>query len=198
MLWPVGVSYWDNICHVVFAPHVEHTKYDLVQYGRTRSARLPSSKFDGASGKQVPSDASVAGHLPPLPQHSYVAKHTATYHPTLPSSTCVFKHYCNLHLSNTLSVVIFSAITALQAPPTMDVFKQACPPQDNPLSIPMALTHHRFSECTMQTSVHFSSVRGMEQLKEKQEKFYAARQQRIQLQQGKLRKVNDLPKCCER
>ena len=92
----------------------------------------------------------------------------------------------------------FSAITALQAPPTMDVFKQACPPQDNPLSIPMALTHHHFSECTMQTSVHFSSVRGMEQLKEKQEKFYAARQQRIQLQQGKLRKVNDLPKCCER
>ena len=80
----------------------------------------------------------------------------------------------------------------------MDVFKQACPPQDNPLSIPMALTHHHFSECTMQTSVHFSYVRGMEQLKEKQEKFYAARQQRIQLQQGKLRKVNDLPKCCER
>ena len=74
----------------------------------------------------------------------------------------------------------------------MDVFKQACPPQDNPLSIPMALTHHHFSECTMQTSVHFSSVRGMEQLKEKQEQFYAARQQRIQLQQGKLRKVNDL------
>ena len=92
----------------------------------------------------------------------------------------------------------FSAITALQAPPTMDVFKQACPPQDNPLSIPMALTHHHFSECTMQTSVHFSYVRGMEQLKEKQEKFYAARQQRIQLQQGKLRKVNDLPTCCER
>ena len=108
MLWPVGVSYWDNICHVVFAPHVEHTKYDLVQYGRTRSARLPSSKCDGASGKQVPSDASVAGHLPPLPEHSYVAKHTATYHPTLPSSTCVFKHYpCvfkhYLHLANTPS-----------------------------------------------------------------------------------------------
>ena len=62
----------------------------------------------------------------------------------------------------------------------------------------MSLTHHHYSEDTMQTSVHFSYVRDLEQLKDKEEKFYAARQQKIKLQEAKLKKVNDLPKCCER
>ena len=92
----------------------------------------------------------------------------------------------------------FSSFPVLETAVSMDVFKQQCSPVENPLSIPMALTHHHYSEQTMQTSVHFSYLRGMEQLKEKQEKFYAARQQRIQLQEAKLNKVNHLPKCCER
>jgi len=104
-------------------------------------------------------------------------------------------HHPKVFLNTNLS---FKDLSTLPATLPMDVFKPACCPEDNPLSIPMALTHHHYSESTMQTSVHFSYVRGMEQLKEKQEKFYAARQQRIQLQMGKLRKVNDLPKCCER
>jgi len=80
----------------------------------------------------------------------------------------------------------------------MDVFKQTCQPQDNPLSIPMSLMHHHYSQGTMQSSVHFSYLRHMDQLKEKQEKFYAARHQRIQQQKGKLSTCSELPKCCER
>ena len=83
-------------------------------------------------------------------------------------------------------------------PTPMDVFKQTCQPQDNPLSIPMSLMHHHYSQDTMQSSVHFSYLRHMDQLKEKQEKFYAARHQRIQQQKGKLSTCSELPKCCER
>ena len=83
-------------------------------------------------------------------------------------------------------------------PTPMDVFKQTCQPQDNPLSIPMSLMHHHHSQDTMQSSVHFSYLHHMDQLKEKQEKFYAARHQRIQQQKGKLSTCSELPKCCER
>jgi hypothetical protein len=80
---------------------------------------------------------------------------------------------------------IYPTFSILQKPPTpMDVFKQSCQPQENHLSIPMSLMHHHYSEDTMQSSVHFSYLRHMDQLKEKQLKFYAARHQRIQ-QQGK-------------
>ena len=94
---------------------------------------------------------------------------------------------------------IYPTFLILQTPPTpMDVFKQSCQPQENPLSIPMSLMHHHYSEDTMQSSVHFSYLRHMDQMKEKQEKFYAARHQRIQQQKGKLSTCTELPKCCER
>ena len=68
----------------------------------------------------------------------------------------------------------------------MDVFKEKCIPQDNPLSIPVAVMHHHFSEDIMQGSLHFPVSSCMDQLKDKQEKLYAAKAVRIEKQQGKV------------
>ena len=62
----------------------------------------------------------------------------------------------------------------------------------------MSLMHHHYSEGPMQSSIHFNYLTHMDQLKEKQEKFYAARHQRIQQQKSKLSTCSELPKCCER
>ena len=156
---------------------------------------LVGSILHRTHGNQVTNDASVACNLSSQPNTSYVPQHTPTVNSTLPPKG-VSKHHPNLYLGPT--TINFSSFPVLETAVSMDVFKQQCSPVENPLSIPMALTHHHYSEQTMQTSVHFSYLRGMEQLKEKQEKFYAARQQRIQLQEAKLNKVNHLPKCCER
>ena len=93
---------------------------------------------------------------------------------------------------------IYPTFSTLPTPTAMDVFKQRCQPQENPLSIPMSLMHHHYSEGPMQSSIHFNYLTHMDQLKEKQEKFYAARHQRIQQQKGKLSTCSELPKCCER
>ena len=39
----------------------------------------------------------------------------------------------------------------------------------------MSLMHHHYSEGPMQSSIHFNYLTHMDQLKEKQEKFYAAK-----------------------
>ena len=93
---------------------------------------------------------------------------------------------------------IYPTFSTLPTPTPMDVFKQRCQPQENPLSIPMSLMHHHYSEGPMQSSIHFNYLTHMDQLKEKQDKFYAARHQRIQQQKGKLSTCSELPKCCER
>jgi len=93
---------------------------------------------------------------------------------------------------------IYRTFSKLPTPTPMDVLKQRCQPQENPLSIPMSLMHHHYSEGPMQSSIHFNYLTHMDQLKEKQEKFYAARHQRIQQQKGKLSTCSELPKCCER
>ena len=82
--------------------------------------------------------------------------------------------------------------------PAMDTFKQKQTPLDNPLSIPLSIMYHHASMDSMSTSFHFTHARELEQMKLKQEKFYALRHARIQKQKEKLDNCSELPKCCSR
>ena len=82
--------------------------------------------------------------------------------------------------------------------PAMDTFKQKQNPLDNPLSIPLSIMYHHASMDSMSTSFHFTHARELEQMKLKQEKFYALRHARIQKQKEKLDNCSELPKCCSR
>ena len=80
----------------------------------------------------------------------------------------------------------------------MDTYRQKQAPHENPLSIPMSIMYHHATMDSLNTTFHFAYQREMEQMKAKQEKFYATRQARIQKQKEKLDECSDLPKCCNR
>ena len=80
----------------------------------------------------------------------------------------------------------------------MDTIRPKQPPQENPLSIPLSLIYHQVTMDSMSNSFHFSYAREMEQMKAKQEHFYAVRHARIEKQKEKLENCSDLPKCCNR
>ena len=111
--------------------------------------------------------------------------HNQTPHMFLGILLLLIVHYHPKVFLNTTATYLgpttikFTSFPVLEIAAAVDVFKQNCSPVENPFSIPMALTHHHYCEQTMQTSVHFSYLRVMKQLKEKQEKFYEARQQRV-------------------
>ena len=149
--------------------------------------RHTGSSEEGLTSHRPLSNASVAKQVTSLAHPTYVAKHI----PAFSLSHLPPKVFLNTN-------PFYPTFSTLPTPTPMDVFKQRCQPQENPLSIPMSLMHHHYSEGPMQSSIHFNYLTHMDQLKEKQEKFYAARHQRIQQQKGKLSTCSELPKCCER
>jgi len=82
--------------------------------------------------------------------------------------------------------------------PAMDTMRQKQPPQENHLSIPLSLIYHQVTVDSMSNSFHFRYAREMEQMKAKQEHFYALRHARIEKQKEKLENCSDLPKCCNK
>ena len=122
----------------------------------------------------------------------------------LPLLFHILNHHPPVFL-NTTPTVFFNTIPTLFTTHNlnyntfpMDTYRQKQAPQENPLSIPMSIMYHHATMDSLNTSFHFTYQREMEQMKAKQEKFYAARLARIQKQKEKLDECSDLPKCCNR
>ena len=122
----------------------------------------------------------------------------------LPLLFHILNHHPPVFL-NTTPTVFFNTIPTLFTTHNlnyntfpMDTYRQKQAPQENPLSIPMSIMYHHATMDSLNTSFHFAYQREMEQMKAKQEKFYAARLARIQKQKEKLDECSDLPKCCNR
>ena len=99
---------------------------------------------------------------------------------------------------NTTPPISFHYSINCNSHPAMDTIRPKQPPQENPFSIPLSLIYHQVTMDSMSNSFHFSYAREMEQMKAKQEHFYAVRHARIEKQKEKLENCSDLPKCCNR
>ena len=99
---------------------------------------------------------------------------------------------------NTTPPISFHYSINCNSYPAMDTIRQKQTPQENLLSIPLSLIYHQVTLDSMSNSFHFSYAREMEQMKAKQEHFYAVRHARIEKQKEKLDNCSDLPKCCNR
>ena len=122
----------------------------------------------------------------------------------LPLLFQILNHHPPVFL-NTTPTVFFNTIPTLFTTHNlnyntfpMDTYRQKQAPHENPLSIPMSIMYHHATMDSLNTTFHFAYQREMEQMKAKQEKFYAARLARIQKQKEKLDECSDLPKCCNR
>ena len=115
-----------------------------------------------------------------------------THHPP------VFLNTKQLVFLNTNPPIHFTHHLPFYTLPSMDTFKTKQAPMENPLSIPISVMYHHASMDSMSTSFHFTHARDLEQMKLKQEKFYALRHARIQKQKEKLDNCSELPKCCSR